>query len=131
MAPTKQRSIRFSHALTHAVELSFEAWGYSNLAKATRGTLRYAVLARSYHRITAAWDSWGEAKQDVIDEALEILAEHAVPARRSWMEVTLERMDKGKVPPKASDADLPVRVAREIVVMARELKPSWEPRAKL
>lgn len=131
MSVSTTKSLRISHALAAAVDASFESWGYAKFAGAGRGTLRYAVLARSRHTITAEWDRWSDARQDALDQALQILAASGRPARGSWLETILDRMAGAEKPPRKEDGDLPLRVARELVRIARELKPDWTPPAKL
>lgn len=132
MGASTTKTLRLSHPLAAAVSSSFEEWGYSDFSGAGRGTLRYAVLAKGHHSITAAWDAWPAAKQDTIDQALQILAASGRPLRGSWLEAILTRMADGEVsPPKREDLDLPQRVARELVQIAIELDPAWTPPAKL
>jgi hypothetical protein len=131
MAGTTTTSLRLSHDLKSAVEASFEDWGYAKLAGAGRGTLRYAVLARTHHTITAAWDRWSDSRQDVIDKALSIVASSGKPVRGSWLECILDRMAGESAPPQKADADLPLRLARELVKIACEIDPDWKPKTQL
>jgi hypothetical protein len=64
------------------------------------GTLRYAVLAKARHPITAAWDAWPAAKQDTIDQALQILDASGRPLLGTRLDAILTRAGPWE-PPKA------------------------------